>query len=161
MHRRLITDEGLACSDCDRRATVITDAALKVLHGFGVPCTLTYRAAGGEGPVPAITPNVNRREQFRGEVDDNLQTALATLREIAAEAPTKKLREKAERAIRELDGNLDFVVEGFDEHAEQTIEKAKVEVAAYINSAIARAGLQALGAPTEPLLELTEGGEPE
>lgn len=127
--------------------------------GNGVPCTLAYRASGGDGHVPGIIPAATgRRDQFRGEVEDHIADAIASLREIAETAPTKKLRDKAEHAIRQLSGNLNFVVERFDEHAEETVEKAKTEVVAYIDSAIARAGLQALQGGA-PLLTLNDGSE--
>lgn len=117
--------------------------------GDGVPCTLQYIA--GEGLVPGIEPITDRRDQFNEEVGETLRDALTSLEELRDAAPTKKLRDKAETAIMQLRSNLPFVVREFDSHAETTVERAKMEVNAYVTSAIQRAGLQALGAEAAPL----------
>lgn len=140
-------------------------AAMNV--GDGVPCTLTFKE--GEGLVPGIEYETNRREQFNVELGERLTHALKLLDDAAAKVEASKagVREKKEageairQARQELTSNLPFLAQQFDEHAEVTIEKAKIEVAAYINSAIARAGLQALGAgePEVRVLELPAGEE--
>lgn len=123
--------------------------------GMGVPCTIQYTDV--EGYVPSIVPDSNRRAQFNDEIGATLQDAIGLMTEVMDSAPTKALREKARRAIQELKANLPFVAKRYDEHAEETGEKLKVEVAAYIAGAVTRAGLTALGAPSHPLIELAEG----
>lgn len=120
--------------------------------GAGVPATLT-RVAGVE--VPSIAPITDRREQHRQEIGDTLNDALAHLDAIIGSSAPKATRNHAAMAKQELLANLPFVAKRFDEHAEETVEKAKIEVEAYLTSAVQRAGLQALGG--KPMLELTDG----
>lgn len=134
-------------------------------RGDGVPCTINWTAEAGQ--IPAIIPDTERRAQFNREVDETLANAVRLIAEVeeAIEASnlSKKAREdlgsRAAKAKQELEKNLAYAAESFDEHAEKTVEKAKIEVAAYITGAIQRAGLQALGAGEE-LLQLHDG-EPE
>lgn len=121
--------------------------------GEGTPTTLRWTPGGD---VPAIIPTTNRRDQYNGEVDDRLTHALDLIHEASAAAPTKKMKAQLDKAAQELESNLDFVARSFDEHAERTVEKAKVEVAAYISGAIQRAGIAAI-AGSDPVLELAEG----
>jgi hypothetical protein len=132
--------------------------------GDGVPATLEYlgRIEPEErGLVPRIAPLDDRRVQFRTEVDERLQAAIKGLDEAIAVAPTKKMREQLERVRQQLTDGLPWVAKQFDEHAEQTIEKAKIEVGAYITSAIHRAGIAALGGAQSPILLTTGEGEDE
>jgi hypothetical protein len=122
-------------------------------HGDGVPCTLNWLP---DGLVPGIEPDLDRRAQFRGEVSEHIVDALASIDEVlASPGLRKKDKEALERAKRQMQGNLNFIVEQFDEHAEKTLEKAKIEVEAYLTGAVQRAGLKALGAEP-PVLELAE-----
>jgi hypothetical protein len=125
--------------------------------GSGTPCTITHI----EGrPVPGITQPINRREQFQRETDDRLAHAVASLDALQAEIAALKISAKQQDALQsrvmiarqELTSNIGFVADQFGEHMEKTIEHAKIEVGAYLTGAVARAGLQALGAT--PLLEL-------
>lgn len=113
----------------------------------GVPCTLTHRNGAR---LPAIARPRERTAQFRDEMAANLadaRTALTELRE-KIEGGSKSKRELLDllaKAERELEPrNLQFVADQFGEHMEQTVERAKVEVAAYVQGAVTRAGLSAL-----------------
>lgn len=119
--------------------------------GEGTPCTL-YLADGEQ--VPGIEPDLTRREQYRDEVDEHLQEALSLIDEVLAGKPSAKDRTRLERARMQLTSNLAFVAKSFDRHAEATIEKAKIEVAAYVSGALRRAGLAAIG--NEQTIELIE-----
>lgn len=121
--------------------------------GEGVPCTLESL---DNKDIPEIVPDTDRRDQLRGEIDDTMQDAIKAIEAVRDAAPNKKLRDLAETALRELNANLPYVAKSYDEHAEVTVERAKMEVAAYVARQIQRAGLKALGAD-EPLLELIEG----
>lgn len=110
--------------------------------GYGVPCTLEI--ADGERK-PFIEPVTNRREQINAEVADTMQDTIEALEALRDAAPTKKLRQQAENAIAQIKSNIPFVAKQFDEHVERTIEKAKIEVNAYVTNAVQRAGLRALG----------------
>jgi len=125
--------------------------------GFGVPCTLEYLQ--GEGYVPGILREENRRTQFNAEMAGHLRDTIASMEEALAQAKTKAQREPIEAAIRNMRSNFDFYVKQFDEHAEETVEHAKIEVEAYLTDAIRRAGLERLGASPPIALDSGEIGE--
>ena len=114
--------------------------------GNGVPCTIEYREQ--VGLVPGIVPITNRRVQLDTELRDTVRDAMAALREVIDDPSVpKKTRDRVAKARQEIEQNLPFVMKSFDEHAETTVERAKMEVNAYVTGAIQRAGLTALGAP--------------
>lgn len=121
--------------------------------GTGTPCTLEF--LGGEGYVPGIEPITDRRAQANEEVARAMAEARTAIEELRDAAPSKKLRELAEKALRRMSDSTPWAVKQFDEHMERTVETAKIEVNAYLTSAVQRAGLEALGAT--PMLELTDG----
>lgn len=121
--------------------------------GFGVPCTLRWTREDGQ--LPGIIADETRHEQFSAEVLQDLNESIALMEEALAQAKTKAQREPIERALKRLTDSLPFAVKRFDEHAEETIEKMKIEINAYVTGRVYGAGLAALGAP--PMLELNEG----
>lgn len=131
--------------------------------GQGVPCTLTRR--NGER-ILGVTPPKSRTAQFRAELTSGLTDAtkaLADLREKIASGSTSKkaLLDLLGKAERELDPhNLAFVADQFEEHMEDTVERVKVEVNAYITGQVARAGVAAL-LTDAPLRLTTDTGDDE
>lgn len=111
-------------------------------HGSGTPCTLTWQA--GEGYLPRLPSPRLEREQITADVKERLDRAVEALKEVKAHCKTKAANEAADAAIREITANLPWVMKQFDEHTEKVIEKAKIEVEAYLSNAISRAGLEAL-----------------
>lgn len=126
-------------------------------HGDGVACTLEWF----DGYVPYIEPDTNRREQLQAEVVQTVKDAIAEIDDVLATASLNKAaRAKLEHAKTELRANLPFVAKQFDEHAEQTIERGKIELESYLTTMVQRAGIKSLGGEI-PSLELAEGGESE
>ena len=123
--------------------------------GDGVPCTIEF--IGGEGHIPAIDKVEDRRQQLREEVSDTQADAIKAIEALRDAAPNKKLRDLAETALREMRSNLPFVAKQFDEHAEKTVARAKVEIETYITNAIHRAGVAALSGGQPPFKVLSEG----
>lgn len=120
--------------------------------GEGVPCTLD--TIQGE-PVPSLPPPASRTEQFAGEMAEHVEDAIREIDEVLAKLPQKgEAASKLRRARMQLHANLPHIAGSFDKHMERTVEKAKVEIHGYINSAVARAGLATLGGPDEPLISL-------
>lgn len=120
--------------------------------GDGVPCTL---ASDQDGAVPGVVHSTNRREQFNAEIDDRLQTTLTAIDDVLAAGKLRAAdRQTLERAKMQLTDSLPFVAKRFDEHAEETVEKAKMEVNAYVTNAVMSAGLRQLGAG--PIMALPE-----
>lgn len=125
--------------------------------GSGVPCTL--RCFGNE-IIPDLPDPTSRTEQFKEEMKEDLREAVGAMDELMAviddlglpKGKAEKIKEQARRARMKLTSTLPFVAEQFDEHMENTVEKAKQEVHGYMNSVIQRAGLDALtGGATMPL----------
>lgn len=119
--------------------------------GFGVPCTLEWTEK--DGSIPRIEPLSDRAQMFKGEVKQTMQDALDKMQAAYDAAPTKKLRETIASAMQEIRSNVSFVEDQFAEHMEKTVERAKIEVNAYVTNAVHRAGLQALSQGDIQLLE--------
>lgn len=129
--------------------------------GQGVPCTL--QSVGGRA-VPQIEGRPDRREQFSEEVFATLRDAQRQLEDLKQALEDSKLGAKAKeelqgkvrQAAQEIGANVNYVAKCFGEHVEQTIEHAKIEVAAYATGVIQRTGLAALQAGFKPPVELGE-----
>jgi hypothetical protein len=130
--------------------------------GFGVPCTLQYK--DGE-QIPGIAPAAEvPHEKFEVEARQKMERALGELDLLAREIDELKLSQKQKDALKsraamarqQLVSNVPFVLKQFGEHMESTVEKAKIEVNAYVTGAVMRAGLKALGAENgeAPILQL-------
>ncbi len=127
----------------------------------GVPCTLQYR--NGE-MIPGL-PRRDSTKLYDAEIERKLQRTVDALKrqrdEIASAVSklSKKVQQDVlgpiERAIMEIGSNTPFVMKSFDEHMETSIEKAKVEVNAYVTNTITRAGLASLQGE-RPLLEIAQ-----
>jgi hypothetical protein len=120
--------------------------------GSGTPCTLSHFK--GE-LIPEIKRVKHTKDKFTHELGEdfkNIQKSLGAFRERIL---SLKISEKARKELlsslgfleRGLGGNLDFIMGQFDKHMEKTIESAKVEVEAYVQGQIVKAGLEALKIP--------------
>jgi hypothetical protein len=127
--------------------------------GHGVPCTIQFEQ--GKGLIPGIELDVRKREQFEDEVKQRIAKATDFMREALAEAKTVKQRKAIEFAIGQLNSGLPWVAQMFDEHMEETTEKAKIEIASWAEQALIRTGLRALGVEDPPLLLQEEGSDAE
>lgn len=130
--------------------------------GRGVQCTLEHI---GCEPIPQIDKPTDRRAQFASELKERFAEATTALNELRAEIDAAKLSEKAKDALRSklhsaernITPNLKFVADQFDEHMEASTEKAKIEVASYIEAHIRRAGLSVL--QSESAAKIGSGNE--
>lgn len=130
--------------------------------GMGVPCTLEHVARERK---PRIAGIANRKKQYADEHAETLKDAIGHIEELALMVNASKLSVKAKEAlagrarmaIQEIACNLGFVEKQFEEHMEKNVEKAKVEVNAYVTGTIARAGLAAIAGNTELLQLAMEG----
>ena len=127
------------------------------LNSDSVPCTLRHL---GTQVIPHLIAPPNQQQQFETDFRDRLalaQQALTELRDkIAAAGLSGKKQDELTRtletAARNIDGNLEFVAQRFGEHMEEVTEQAKIEVEAYAQATIQRAGLAALAQGTPILL---------
>jgi hypothetical protein len=134
--------------------------------GSGVPCTISH-VMGKQAPG---IPLRQQRDVFKADIDAKLAQAAGrvdeAIAEIVGEIGTSLSKAKREKVLaslhalsRTLGDSLPFYGQMFDEHMENMVERAKVEVNAYVETALSRAGMEALrsGSGGAPLLRA--GGE--
>lgn len=129
--------------------------------GSGVPCTLNHR---GGIDVAGITGQANTKTTFKAEFKDTMNESLASLDKLTDLIGECKLSEKAKSQLlgsvrmakQHIESNIPFVANQFSEHMEETLEKAKVEVGAYIQAVISRTGIEALQGKSPITLEMPE-----
>lgn len=128
--------------------------------GDGIPCTIESRDGVTQPGLPRPTP---RSRQFSTEAAQTLAKAKehlqAAAKTIKAAKITVKLRDELmsslEQAAMSIGCNLKFVADQFDEHLERGIQAAKMEVGAYVQQTLIRAGLDHARAPVQ-LLETSD-----
>ena len=125
--------------------------------GGGIQCTLQH-VQGDK--LPDIAAPERRHEQFKMEAAEKLKGALEALRAArealagvaSSERQKARVREKIETAERAMTDGFPWVAKQFSEHMEKVTEKARIEVSAYVEATVRRAGLKELGAA--PPIEL-------
>lgn len=132
---------------------------VSAMNGMGTPCTLEWQQ--GPGPIPQISRKTDRRAQFRGEVAKRMAEADERLEALEQQIQSLKLSQKqrddlagkVESARAAYRAGVPFITDQFDEHMENTVEHAKVEVNAYAMNLLQRAGLKSLqgGVPESPV----------
>lgn len=123
----------------------------------GVPCTLRY-VRGDDDTRPSL-PDPDLRREFSDEVlrtmNDSIDRLHALQDKVRNSTMGKGLQKEISTAImmaiQEIESNVPFIKESFDKHVETSVEKAKVEVNAYMTNQIMRAGLEKLGADQDLL----------
>ncbi len=124
--------------------------------GDGVPCTIQHI---GKKDVPQIPEPPKRKRQFQDELGEHFELVNKALQDLKTTIESSNLSGKAKKemlnhlatAYRNLTPNQKFVADQFGEHMETQIENAKIELAAYMQNAISRAGLTALANTVTPL----------
>lgn len=120
--------------------------------GCGTPCTLEW--VTGQGQLPLIPNPPERHEQFAGEFGAAMAESikrLETLQKLVAAgaktaADREAIKDAAFHAQKSITDSAPWVAKMFEENVEKRTSEAKTEVHAYIEQAIARRGLEALGA---------------
>lgn len=133
--------------------------------GSGVQCTLNHVMGDSR---PGIEAPTVRRSQFQTEFNERLDDAMADLKKARkgiadsgmSQKQKKELIAHLDRAECNLTSNLEFVGNQFSEHMETITEHAKVEVNAYVQSTIVRAGLAAIEANSPFLLPEVSPNDP-
>jgi hypothetical protein len=140
--RKLVAEVALSES---QYATMISSPN----QGSGVPCTLY--SVGGKTVSRLPDPETTKTETFAKEMKDRLAESLGAMAELKAlmaqgKGGTKAAEKLLERAQTMLKNNTEYVAGMFGEYMDDTKEKAKQEINAYINAEVRKAGLEALGA---------------
>lgn len=126
--------------------------------GEGVPCTLTYV---GRKAMPGI-PLRRQADDHKAELHQKVSAAVGLVDDAIADiegelGASVSAKKKASflgklRGLRQqIASNLPFVAESFERHMDKVTEHAKIEVNAYAQNVIQRAGLAALGIAESPL----------
>ena len=134
-------------------------------RGSGTLCTIDH--VGGD-PTPRF-PLRDTQKEFDQEGREAIKLTTQILRDLRtglengelsglSKAKQAAVLDKLSKAEMEISKNLPFISKSFGEHMEKTVEKAKVEVHAYVNNAIQRAGLDAIAAGPAPL-QIADQGE--
>lgn len=126
--------------------------------GSGVPCTLEWLI--GEGYIPELPTPSSRASTFGKELQRDFDEAIASLDELRASLessglPKKKIAEfiaHADRARRSITSSAPYVVNQFDEHMENQVEKAKGEIHGYAMQLMQQGNAgQLLDRPASPI----------
>lgn len=117
-------------------------------NGSGVQCTLS-RYQGKM--IPGILRQKPNSERFSEELKQSVAEIRNDLKKLSdnldgplAKSKVSQLKKQLEWIAERIIGNTKFVADQFDEHMEITIEKAKIEVNAYVTNTIQRAGIDAI-----------------
>ena len=129
--------------------------------GSGVPCTIQRQA--GVGMLPRL-PDPRPLDSFRADLADDAKEAIESLKKARATAIEKKVPkvvlEGIEAALRSVEGSFPWVAKQFDEHMENTVEKAKVEIHGYASHVLQAAGIAALAASDDPVALISPSKQP-
>lgn len=117
--------------------------------GTGVPCTLQRL---NRELVPGLPDPQSRVDQFKTELREKLAKSIDHIKDAIAgiddanlpKAKAATLKGTFNHVLMELQSNLPFVADSFDEHMENTVESAKQEVHGYMTGLLQRAGLDAI-----------------
>ncbi len=121
--------------------------------GGGAPCTLNR--FNGES-MPTI-PKRDLRETFREDINRDLQESIDMLDDLIKsvgemglpKGKTAEILAKAQRSRKRIFESAPWVAQQFDEHMENTVEAAKMEINGYLNEAVKSTGIS--GDPVAPL----------
>lgn len=125
--------------------------------GTGTPCTITTKDGVQVPGFPLRTQDDAFKHEMRGKLSDSVDR-LKELREkvstgnSSAKARNETLTELA-MVIQELQSNLPFVADSFDEHVEKKVEAAKAEVHGYMTGHLQARGIEAIRANMPLALE--------
>jgi hypothetical protein len=124
--------------------------------GSGVPCTINH--IRGEY-IPALPSSIDTRSLFKTEMKEMMKEIQSDIRNVSKELDGALGKKKVDELRKTLDmitsritNSTGFVADQFDEHIENTVEKAKIEVNAYVTNLVQRTGLDMLHGGSAPIL---------
>lgn len=126
-------------------------------HGDGVPCTLRYAPAVGANimRMPAIDRIESKAEIMRNEIKASakeqltkVSASLAKVEELINSGSMSKKELKAalfsmKCHLENTPSNMEYVVKQSEEALEKAVTSAKIDIEAYISTAINKLGVQA------------------
>lgn len=156
---------GIPLAEVDMSAAQFADLITTMNSGDGTPCTL--RLLDGkriEAPPDAENEAEKVRTSFQkkaGEIGDKLRKAKEGVEEILAKktisvADRKEISSIFSKFLMEVEHNMPFMLESFEESTQKVVTHAKAEVDAFTTQAVLAAGLDAL-AKRDGTAELGDG----
>lgn len=135
--------------------------AITNMNTNGVPCTIRYKGYEAVEDCPDIE---NKKEVFRNEFNKDMSEITKIIKNLSTEIEdiisqkktmTKSDKEKIQHGLnrinQQLQSNIPYMVECFDEQINKSIAHSKAEIEAYVQNKINSLGIQALN---EKILEL-------
>ena len=124
--------------------------------GSGVPCTLRRI---GEERVESIPDEIHvneldrQKDNFKKqmkELSENLHKAQNRIKELLSlprltKEQKDELRNVLYKGIQDIDSNIPFYMEMFDEATDNIVQEAKAEIDATVHNCVLNAGIKALG----------------
>jgi len=143
--------------------------------GSGTPCTIRRVMGVQMEPLPVKMETESKK--IRTTFQDGLEKLTATLAQKAKEVDTilekknltqidrKTISRALQHSLMEVQSNLPFVLESFQESTERVMTHAKAEMDAFISMSLHKIGVKALhdriGAGESPMKVLSPGEVPE
>jgi hypothetical protein len=123
------------------------------------PVTIRYRQNGPLQTVPYPPKHMENFDDLAKEAVEPIDDAVKALEELVASFKDPKFskvraRELAEKALRELGSNYEFMVERGMENIHKAGDRTKQEILAYGEQVVRKFGLDALGAAQAALPKL-------
>lgn len=126
--------------------------------GSGIQCSLTQLQ---RQDIPQLPKPTKRLEQFKSEAITCAQDSIENLDKLEEKIEELKLSDKKKKELlqeiefakRGISSSIEFIGEQFGKHLEDNIEKAKIEVEAYIQNTISRTGLEVLQGKSPLLID--------
>lgn len=133
--------------------TQFAEAITSMNQGLGTPCTILSR----DGERMPDCDFTNKRQEFENEMQEHMDTLQEKLSKLTEQAEdiliNKKSVGKADREAilrgiaslrQEIQANVPFVLEQFNEQMDKTVTEAKMEVDAYTHRKVQEFGLESL-----------------
>lgn len=167
MHRNISTDwpsaNSLPYIEVDLSEAQWASFVSSMNVGQGTLCTVR---SVGINQLPELPDPPSREKQFYGEVRETMQEAIDNINKLRAEVNESKMPQKQKDAIlghcrmieMRIGSSVSYVLDQFGEHMENTVEKAKIEINAYVTNTVMRTGIAALTDGDDQLPVLTFSG---
>lgn len=150
-------DEGKHIATIWMSATQFAEMITTPNVGVGVPCTLRHYRDGEklkecEPPPRQESEAARTRHSFREEVEQRLDAMRAAREEVAKVTESLSARkreavlETIDRFMKLFTDSAPFMMERFEEHAEEVVGRAKGEISAFAEVVAQRTGIEALKA---------------
>ena len=157
--------------ELDLSAAQFADLITSMNMGVGVPCTINY-LNGKIEPSPDLETEAEKvRTDFRSDIKGlvtKLKESQKEVKEILSQktillSDREKIRWVLDKVVQDVEANMPFVLDSFQEASDKVITHAKAEIEAFTNTRIMTAGIAALSNedPTPKLEELNDEADSE